>query len=149
MLGELKLPTLDFPDFSQSSNSSLSDNGDFEFLKASFQALPGKKVALDASVGIKVSTAISSNIGTFQSTFLVNKYPLMKVAIHDFHTDLKSNTLEIDIGADILFQENERTPAEVASIVNTLAKNQSVGSALKINEFRIGYSEDDKVYFIA
>lgn len=144
ILREINLSNLAIPDLKQSSTNS-SDTGAFEIRKASFQALPGKILNLDASVGIKGTGSISADIGSLQSSFSVNNTPLMKVSIRGVSTNFKSSSLDVDIGADILFEENDRTPAEVASIVHAATNNQSLGDSFQLNQFSIGYSDDDKV----
>lgn len=143
MLGNIRLPTIDISEVGKNMNSS--EHGRYELLKANFQVLPMKKMALDASIAVKDFAPVTVNVGTLQSGFSINNSPLMNVEIRGIDGNFGSDTLHLDIGADLFFQDNERTPIEVASIAYAATHNTSVGSAFSLNQFSLGFSQNDKV----
>lgn len=146
ILERIQLPILDIPVSEETSGSSVP--GGYELRRAIFQVFPRKKMSLDASVALKGLAPVTTDVGFLRSGFLINDSPLMKVAVRGINGNFGSETVNLDIGADVSFEENEKTPVEVASIVYAATHDTPVGSALKLNNFGLGFSENDKVNLV-
>ena len=79
--------------------------------------------------------------------FSVNNSPLLKASVSGINANFESNFINVDIGADLVFQDNEQTPTEVASLVRSVQSNKPMETAVKLRQFSIGYSDFDKVAF--
>jgi hypothetical protein len=146
LLADLKLPNLS--SLASSSSSVSTQAGPAPMIHGVvLKALPEKRLDLAAHVDLALQLPLTAKIGTAQAGVQIDSSPLIKASLGSLILEANHAVQNLNLNAQIQFQEDDQTPTRVAKIAQAIQTQTKPESVVALNQLQLGYSPEDQVTF--
>jgi hypothetical protein len=143
LLADFKLPNL--ASLASSSSAESSQAGPAPVIHGVvLKALPEKRLDLGAHVDLALQLPLTAKIGTAQAGVQIDSSPLMKASLGSLILEANHAVQNLNLNAQIQFQEDDKTPIRVAKIAQALQQHTKPESIVALNQLQLGFSPEDQ-----